>query len=70
MVSISGFKAPLPLSWGVEPAETLPDNHACFYLDNEVSIAEVWGTRDAGGNIELIFDEEGNPVDVKCIMPE
>ena len=70
IISISGLRNFYTCLANIKPADPLPEGQAYFVLHDPEKIEKVWTTRDAGGTLELVFDKEGNPVDVKCTIPE
>ncbi len=48
----------------------LPVGKGAFKLRDKIKINEVWQAIDAGGTVELVFDDE-TPIDIQIIdLPE
>lgn len=66
IVSVTGITQYTPYKYTITPAEPLPEGQGWFFINDWEKIQKVWETKTKGGTIELVFDDEGNPVDVQC----
>jgi hypothetical protein len=70
IISISGLRNFYICLVDIKPADPLPEGQAYFVLHDPKKIDKAWKLWDEGQPLEVVFDDEGNPVDVKCTGQE
>lgn len=64
IVSISGLRSPLGGFVSIAPAEPLEEDQESYFIDETAKIQQIWDAKDNGKEIELVFDEANNPIDI------
>lgn len=49
----------------IRPVGPLPERQAYFHIFDPEVIANLWGLVDERARLEVVFDDEGNPVGVR-----
>ena len=65
VISITGVTEYTPYKFTITPVEPL-EGQGWFFTDDWEKIEKAWKLWDEGKPLEVVFDDEGNPVDVQC----